>query len=202
MPDRGSTLPLAWRVGSMIARRCCCWIGSAVSPGESWPVGFYRQTAERLGRAQASLLDERALSCDSLSNGFLRQYSSEKPVDWGLLVGSLLCYQSVAVGPRCLALGCGGLAKRQLSGSSGRWGEAPGREKTSFRPPTVLAAIRTGDLLSAETKPAPIRVLAASQLTIRSSGSPRGRGAASPTSPFEQPWAGSCFRLRPGPSGS
>ena len=55
-------------------------------PGENWPIGAYGIAAEALGRAQAPLLDCRRNNEESwLSRGFLRQYSSEKPVDWDLL---------------------------------------------------------------------------------------------------------------------
>ena len=55
-------------------------------PGESWPVEFYGTAAEALGQAQARFLNARPVPSFSwLSTGFLRDYSSEKPVDWGLL---------------------------------------------------------------------------------------------------------------------
>jgi Phosphotransferase enzyme family len=54
--------------------------------GESWPVGSYGPAAEALGRAQAPFLNGRSVpSFPWLSEGFLRQYSSEKPVEWELL---------------------------------------------------------------------------------------------------------------------
>jgi hypothetical protein len=54
--------------------------------GESWPAGSYGPAAEALGRAQAPFLERRPIpSFPWLSRGFLRQYSSEKPVAWDLL---------------------------------------------------------------------------------------------------------------------
>jgi hypothetical protein len=55
-------------------------------PGESWPAESYGPTAEALGRAQAPFLVGQPLPLYPwLSQGFLRQYSSEKPVEWRLL---------------------------------------------------------------------------------------------------------------------
>jgi hypothetical protein len=54
--------------------------------GEEWQVGSYGPAAEALGRAQAPFLRGRPLpSVSWLSDGFLRDYSSEKPVQWELL---------------------------------------------------------------------------------------------------------------------
>jgi hypothetical protein len=54
--------------------------------GESWPVGSYARAANALGRAQAPFLTGRPLpAVPYLTKGFLRDYSSEKPVDWNLL---------------------------------------------------------------------------------------------------------------------
>lgn len=69
--DREASLLLEWADGE---------------PGESWPVASYGTAAEALGRAQAPFLTGRPLPPVSwLSRGFLRQYSSEKPVAWDLL---------------------------------------------------------------------------------------------------------------------
>jgi len=55
-------------------------------PGEQWQVADYAPAARSLGLAQGELLSTETLpSYDWLSEGFLRQYSSEKPVDWSLL---------------------------------------------------------------------------------------------------------------------
>jgi Phosphotransferase enzyme family len=55
-------------------------------PGESWPVGPYGPAAEALGRAQARfLVGEPLPAFPWLSRGFLREYSSEKVVQWELL---------------------------------------------------------------------------------------------------------------------
>jgi hypothetical protein len=55
-------------------------------PGETWPEAAYGSAAEALGRAQAPFLRGRPLPEVSwLSRGFLREYSSEKPVPWELL---------------------------------------------------------------------------------------------------------------------
>jgi Phosphotransferase enzyme family len=55
-------------------------------PGESWPAGLYGPAAEALGRGQAPFLNGRPVpSFPWLSKGFLRQYGSEKPVEWDLL---------------------------------------------------------------------------------------------------------------------
>jgi hypothetical protein len=55
-------------------------------PGELWPVTSYGPAAEALGRAQAPFLLGRPVPPFSwLSERFLREYSSEKPVDWELL---------------------------------------------------------------------------------------------------------------------
>jgi phosphotransferase family enzyme len=55
-------------------------------PGEAWEVASYGPAAEALGRAQASFLCGRPLPpVPWLSERFLREYSSEKPVPWELL---------------------------------------------------------------------------------------------------------------------
>jgi hypothetical protein len=55
-------------------------------PGDSWPVGLYGPAAEALGRAQAGFsVGEPLPAFPWLSRGFLRQYSSEKVVEWELL---------------------------------------------------------------------------------------------------------------------
>jgi Ser/Thr protein kinase RdoA (MazF antagonist) len=55
-------------------------------PGEAWAVTSYGQAAEALGRAQAPfLLGRRRPPFSWLSERFLREYSSEKPVAWELL---------------------------------------------------------------------------------------------------------------------
>jgi hypothetical protein len=55
-------------------------------PGESWSVDGYEPTADALGRAQAAfLLGQPLPDFPWLSAGFLRAYSSEKPVNWELL---------------------------------------------------------------------------------------------------------------------
>jgi Phosphotransferase enzyme family len=59
---------------------------AAGEPGEDWPAASYGTAAEALGRAQAPFLGGRPLpSASWLSQGFLREYSSEKPVQWELL---------------------------------------------------------------------------------------------------------------------
>jgi hypothetical protein len=59
---------------------------AAGEPGEAWPVTSYGAAAEALGRAQAPfLLGEPQPPLPWLSGRFLREYSSEKPVAWGLL---------------------------------------------------------------------------------------------------------------------
>jgi Phosphotransferase enzyme family len=70
--DRAASLLLDWVAGS---------------PGEAWPVDpCYGLAAEALGRAQAPFATGRELPRFSwLSERFLRQYSTEKPVDWDLL---------------------------------------------------------------------------------------------------------------------
>jgi hypothetical protein len=60
------------------------WVGD--EPGEAWPVTSYGPAAEALGRAQAPFLLGRPVPPFSwLSEHFLREYSSEKPVAWELL---------------------------------------------------------------------------------------------------------------------
>jgi hypothetical protein len=84
--------------GSGIAAPACLGVhvdsGEAVlllewvpgDPGETWAAASYGPAAEALGRAQAPFLTGRPLpSVSWLSNGFLREYSSEKPVQWELL---------------------------------------------------------------------------------------------------------------------
>jgi hypothetical protein len=69
--DREAALLLGWVEGE---------------PGEAWPPASYGPAAEALGRAQAPFLRGRSLPEVSwLSRGFLREYSSEKPVRWELL---------------------------------------------------------------------------------------------------------------------
>ena len=75
---------LAVSVGDRDAVLLLEWVGGEL--GESWPVEFYGPAAQALGRAQAPfLLGERLPSYPWLSQSFLRQYSSEKPVQWPLL---------------------------------------------------------------------------------------------------------------------
>jgi hypothetical protein len=60
------------------------WVDGA--PGEAWKIGSYGRPVEALGRAQAPFLADRAVpAVPWLSEGSLRDYSSEKPVEWGLL---------------------------------------------------------------------------------------------------------------------
>ena len=55
-------------------------------PGEVWRVESYGVAAEALGRAQAPFLVGHPLpSVPWLSRRFLREYSSQKPVNWDLL---------------------------------------------------------------------------------------------------------------------
>ena len=55
-------------------------------PGEAWSIGCYGPAADAFGRAQAPFIAGRKLPTVSwLSRDFLRHYSCEKPVDWGLL---------------------------------------------------------------------------------------------------------------------
>ena len=55
-------------------------------PGEEWGIGQYAKAATALGRAQGRFLGgEPAPDFPWLSRGFLRDYSSTKPVDWSLL---------------------------------------------------------------------------------------------------------------------
>ena len=55
-------------------------------PGEQWRTADYSTASRSLGRAHGHLLTGESLPSYSwLSTGFLRQYSCEKPVDWGLL---------------------------------------------------------------------------------------------------------------------
>jgi hypothetical protein len=69
--DQGASLLLEWVEGQ---------------PGESWPIEFYGPAAEALGQAQAPFVLGGPLpSYPWLSQAFLRQYSSEKPVEWRLL---------------------------------------------------------------------------------------------------------------------
>jgi Phosphotransferase enzyme family len=69
--DREALLLLEWADGE---------------PGESWPAASYGLAAEALGRAQAPFPCGRPLPPVSwLSRDFLREYSSEKPVEWELL---------------------------------------------------------------------------------------------------------------------
>jgi hypothetical protein len=60
------------------------WV--TAEPGEVWPIVSYGQAAEALGRAQAPfLLGRPGPPFSWLSERFLREYSSEKPVAWELL---------------------------------------------------------------------------------------------------------------------
>lgn len=55
-------------------------------PAEQWSINEYGFAAAALGRAQARWVDtDESRSPTWLSRGYLRQYSSEKPVDWSLL---------------------------------------------------------------------------------------------------------------------
>lgn len=71
LSDRDAVLLLDWETGE---------------PGEAWPASAYGAAAEALGRAQAPFLTGRRVPPFAwLSRRFLREYSSEKPVDWELL---------------------------------------------------------------------------------------------------------------------
>ena len=60
------------------------WV--AGEPGETWPTASYGLAAEGLGRGQGPFLVGRDMpSVLWLSENFLREYSSEKPVQWELL---------------------------------------------------------------------------------------------------------------------
>lgn len=73
-------------------------------PGESWSLDSFQLAAETLGRAQAPYLVDRVLpSFPWLSVNFLREYSSEKPVDWDLLDDDEAWQHPVA--RRCFAPG-------------------------------------------------------------------------------------------------
>ena len=55
-------------------------------PAEHWDIGQYASAAAALGRAQGPFVTgQPAPEHQWLSHGFLRQYSSTKPVDWTLL---------------------------------------------------------------------------------------------------------------------
>jgi hypothetical protein len=55
-------------------------------PGDEWNISDYAAAARFLGRGQGHMLCGQAVPDPGwLSSGFLRQYSSEKPVDWSLL---------------------------------------------------------------------------------------------------------------------
>lgn len=55
-------------------------------PGESWDLGSYRRAAQCLGRAQGSWAGgDWETGHEWLSQGFLHDYSAEKPVAWELL---------------------------------------------------------------------------------------------------------------------
>jgi hypothetical protein len=55
-------------------------------PAEQWSIAEYVRAARALGEAQARHLSDRpVVSYPWLSRWFLREYSSEKPVDWSLL---------------------------------------------------------------------------------------------------------------------
>ena len=55
-------------------------------PAEHWSIPDYARAARALGKAQARHVSERSLTSSPwLSRRFLREYSSEKPVDWSLL---------------------------------------------------------------------------------------------------------------------
>ena len=56
------------------------------TPAENWDIDTYAAVARRLGAAQGKLALSGALpEVEWLSQGFLRAYSTEKPVIWGLL---------------------------------------------------------------------------------------------------------------------
>jgi hypothetical protein len=56
------------------------------TPGETWELPTFGRAAAAIGRAQGPFLAGRALpDIDWLSRGYLRDYSSEKPVEWSLL---------------------------------------------------------------------------------------------------------------------
>jgi hypothetical protein len=92
-----SETPAVYEAGGVTSPRCLGvqvdeaeavllldWVDG--EPGEIWSVESYGSAAEALGRTQAPFLTGRSLpSLSWLSRGFLRQYSSEKPVNWDLL---------------------------------------------------------------------------------------------------------------------
>jgi hypothetical protein len=54
--------------------------------GDAWPVELYGRAAEALGRAQARFLTGSAVPPFTwLSSGFLRDFSSDMPVNWNVL---------------------------------------------------------------------------------------------------------------------
>ena len=75
---------LAVQIGQTESGLLLEWVDG--EPGDAWPISWYGPAAAALGRAQAPFLTGRKLPAVSwLSRDFLRHYSSEKPVDWGLL---------------------------------------------------------------------------------------------------------------------
>jgi hypothetical protein len=85
---RGSGVSAPECLGALVGDRDALilleWIEGRAA--ETWTVEEYGAAAEALGRAQAPFLAGRPLPAVKwLSRGFLRDYSSEKPVDWSLL---------------------------------------------------------------------------------------------------------------------
>jgi hypothetical protein len=55
-------------------------------PGDAWPVELYGRAAEAIGRAQSRFLTGSPVPPFTwLSSGFLRDYSSDMPVNWRML---------------------------------------------------------------------------------------------------------------------
>jgi hypothetical protein len=76
---------LAARVEATEALLLVEWVQG--EPGENWPLEAYGEAARALGRAQAPFLAGRRRMPDHswLSREYLRDYSTQKPVDWSLL---------------------------------------------------------------------------------------------------------------------
>lgn len=92
-----SGLTELWARSGIRAPRCHLIVDAADSidlyledvhglPGEQWPLEAYGEVARALGRAQGGVVvAERAADRPWLSRHFLRDYVTDKPVDYGLL---------------------------------------------------------------------------------------------------------------------
>ena len=114
----GSSDRNSWHPTTQTTSLSCCLSTSRGYPANSGGRADYTTASRSLGRAHGHLLTGKSLRSYSwLSTGFLRQYSSEKPVDWGLLDSDEAWHQPLVehnFPPNCVKQPCGFTPRHRL----------------------------------------------------------------------------------------